>query len=117
MFVGQLEKIIPIEFFCRGSDLVENVVYKKAPPLFVVILTRLIDWCARWHLFPNQGKCFIEAGRIQFESNRFSNERIIVANAFREMNERAGSIEENPLNHFPPIANWRWRDLQPLAES
>ena len=97
MFVGDLEKIIAIEFFQGGRHLREDELDDLAPPAFVVVFARAVDRFARGHLFPGGDKSAIQLGHPQVQADLATDEGVVMADAVGEKEEGADGIEEDGL--------------------
>src|SRR5438105_11571524 len=95
MFISNLEKIIAIKFVHRRRDFVDDQIDKLAPPIFIIIFARAIDWFARRHRVPRASKCAIEFRALPFQSEFAGNERVMIANATRQKKECAGGVEKD----------------------
>lgn len=95
MFVGDLEKVIAIELAQIRRDFVDHKIDKAAPPIFVIVFARSIDWLPPRHCMPGAVECAIELPRIEFQSDFLANERVMVTDSARQMKECPGRIEKD----------------------
>src|ERR1700693_5804386 len=95
MFVGDLEKIVAIQFSEGRSSLIEDKIDKLAPPIFVIVVARPIDRFATPHGFPGDSECAIKLARIECQSDFITNERVMVSNSARQMKEGPCCIEKD----------------------
>src|SRR5438477_1730375 len=105
MFVGDLKKIIAIDFIETWRDPIEDKIDKFAPPIFIVIFAGPVDRKARWHLLPGREERAIERGRIQFQANFTCDQCIMIANSLSQIKERADRVEEKGSGHWRQTFN------------
>src|SRR5712671_8126554 len=95
MFVGDLEKIVAIQFSQGRSSLIEDKIDKLAPPIFVVVVARPVDRFATRHCFPGDSESTIKLARIEFQSDFIANERVMVSDSARKMKQSPGCVEKD----------------------
>src|SRR2546423_10341902 len=65
------------------------------PPAFIVIRPRAIDRRPWRHLSPSRCKCAIESGHVQFQSDFFADERVMMSDASGQIKERPDGIKKD----------------------
>src|SRR5438270_2592786 len=95
MFVGDLEKIVAVQFSQGRSSLIEDKIDKPAPPIFVIVFARPVDRFARRHGIPPDGKGTIKLPRVEFQSDFLTHERVMISDSARQVKEGPGCIEKD----------------------
>ena len=100
MAVSTFKKCVAIQLGQARRNAIQDAMDQIAPPVFVVVLARTIDRRASWRLLPTGSKRGIQRLGIEAKTDSLRNERVMMTDTPRQINQSAGRIEEDCLDEM-----------------